>query len=85
MPEISRFYGIRVTMNVNDHPPPHFHAEYGGDEAMVRIDDGEVERGFLPGRAARLVKEWAELHRAELEENWARAHAERPLLRLAPL
>ena len=85
MPELSRFFGIRITMNIGDHPPPHFHAEYGSDEAIVRIDDGAIERGYLPGRAARMVKEWAELHRAELEDNWARSHSERPLLRIAPL
>ena len=85
MPEISRFYGIRITMNIDDHPPAHFHAEYGSDEAMVRIDNGEIWRGDLPGRAARLVKEWADLHRTELEENWARARSQRPLLRIAPL
>lgn len=28
MPEISLFYGIRVTMYYEDHNPPHFHAEY---------------------------------------------------------
>ena len=28
MPEISLFYGIRITMYYNDHMPPHFHAEY---------------------------------------------------------
>lgn len=28
MPEISLFYGIRVTMYYKDHMPPHFHAEY---------------------------------------------------------
>ncbi|MEH2944044.1 DUF4160 domain-containing protein [Lachnospiraceae bacterium KK002] len=27
MPEISLFYGIRVTMYYDDHNPPHFHAE----------------------------------------------------------
>lgn len=34
MPEISLFYGIRVTMYYNDHMPPHFHAEYNGHEAV---------------------------------------------------
>ena len=29
MPEISRFYGIVIKMFHADHPPPHFHAEYG--------------------------------------------------------
>ena len=27
MPEISLFYGIRVTMYYEDHNPPYFHAD----------------------------------------------------------
>jgi hypothetical protein len=30
MPELSRFYGILIRMYFSDHPPPHFHAKYGG-------------------------------------------------------
>ena len=37
MPEISLFYGIRVTMYYDDHNPPHFHAEYNGNKAIIRI------------------------------------------------
>jgi len=29
MPEISRFLGIIIFMNFNEHAPPHFHAKYG--------------------------------------------------------
>lgn len=38
-----------------DHPPPHFHARYGGSEALMAIDSGEVIAGELPptGAAAR--------------------------------
>lgn len=39
MPEISLFYGIRVTMYYNDHMPPHFHAEYNGHKALVDINN----------------------------------------------
>ena len=38
MPEISRFYGVVIRMYWADHAPPHFHAEYGSEEAQVRID-----------------------------------------------
>ena len=41
MPEISLFYGIRVTMYYDDHNPPHFHAEYNGNKAIIRIDEEE--------------------------------------------
>ena len=37
MPEISRFFGIIITMNYNDHAPPHFHARYGDEKAIVAI------------------------------------------------
>jgi len=28
MPEISRFFGIIITMNHADHSSPHFHVRY---------------------------------------------------------
>jgi len=70
MPEISRFYGIVITLNFNDHAPPHFHAWYGTFRAIVAIESGLVLRGELPGNAARLVRDWTILHRAELLEGW---------------
>jgi hypothetical protein len=42
MPEISRFFGIIITMHYNDHPPPHFHVRYGGQKAI--IGDGSLIR-----------------------------------------
>lgn len=73
VPRISAFYGIVIEMYYGDHPPPHFHARYGGDSAKIQIASGDVIAGFLPGRALRLVREWVEAHRAELEANWERA------------
>jgi hypothetical protein len=35
MPEISRFFGIVIKMFFDDHNPPHFHAEYSGDVALI--------------------------------------------------
>jgi len=37
MPEISRFFGIIIAMNYNDHAPPHFHVRYGGQKALIGI------------------------------------------------
>ena len=37
MPEISRFFGIVIKMFFDDHNPPHFHAEYGNDLALIDI------------------------------------------------
>ena len=55
MPEISLFYGIRVTMYYNDHMPPHFHAEYNGHKALVDINNIQVIRGSLPNKQLRLI------------------------------
>ena len=46
MPEISRFFGIIITMNYNDHAPPHFHARYGGDQALVDIQTLQANGGL---------------------------------------
>jgi hypothetical protein len=53
-----------------DHGPPHFHALYGGDEALIDLRDLRTMRGSLPRRAMALVLEWAAEHRDELMEDW---------------
>ena len=70
MPELSRFYGIVIRMFFGDHVPPHFHAEYGEDGVVVRIDNLAVLAGHLPPRAMGLLIEWATLHQEELFEQW---------------
>lgn len=44
MPEISLFYGIRITMFYDDHNPPHFHAEYAGNKALLARDAKPLNR-----------------------------------------
>lgn len=73
MPEVSRFYGIVIRMFFREHGPPHFHADYSGQQAVVGIEDLAVLRGRLPPRALGIVREWASLHQAELQAAWERA------------
>ncbi|MBQ6903872.1 MAG: DUF4160 domain-containing protein [Lachnospiraceae bacterium] len=70
MPEITRFYGITIHMFFKDHQPPHFHAEYAGDEEVIEIQTGRVLEGKLPRRAHKMAMEWWEEHRDELLEMW---------------
>ncbi len=37
MSQISSFFDIMIYMYAKDHVPPHFHAMYGNDEAMIDI------------------------------------------------
>ena len=85
MPIISAFFGIIVRMFFDDHPPPHFHAEYQGQDALVAFDGSIIEGEITSSRARRLLKEWTLLHRSELEMNWRRAKSLKPLVQIAPL
>jgi hypothetical protein len=85
MPILSRFLGIVVYMNYADHAPPHFHARYGGHEAMIGIDPVVVLRGRLPPRIVGLIVEWASKHQTLLLMDWELARERQPLLPIEPL
>jgi len=85
VPEISRFFGIVIRMFYDDHSPPHFHAEYGGNVALVDIRTLSIFSGRLPPRVTGFVVEWATLHQQELLANWEKARAQQELQRIAPL
>ncbi|MCR4680527.1 MAG: DUF4160 domain-containing protein [Bacteroidales bacterium] len=84
MLEISRFYGIIVTMYFPDHNPPHFHVRYDEYRAIVYISTGVII-GDLPKRAAKLIHEWMQLHQAELWENWRKMERGESLSLIKPL
>jgi len=85
LPEICRFLGVVITMNYNDHPPPHFHVRYSGQKALIGIQTMGVLRGRLSPRVLGLVIEWASLHQAELLKNWELARQQAELQRIEPL
>ncbi len=85
MPEVSRFYGIIIRFYHRDHPPTHFHAIYAEHEALIEIETGKLNQGYLPKKALELVNEWRLLHISELRVDWNRAEQELPLLPIPPL
>ncbi|OGU17447.1 MAG: transcriptional regulator [Ignavibacteria bacterium GWB2_35_12] len=85
MPQISRFFGIIISMFYNEHSPPHFHADYGEFNAEISIRDLVIINGILPPRALGLVIEWASQHKSELLENWDLAESKQVLKRIEPL
>lgn len=85
MPCISQFFGIVIYMYYNDYAPPHFHAEYAGNEALYEIETLRIYAGRLPRQAHNLVIEWADLHRAELLTDWNNARQGEPLINIKPL
>jgi hypothetical protein len=85
MPEISRFFGIIITMYYRDHQPPHFHVRYGEQKAIITIDTLSLLRGRLSPRVFGMVMEWASDHQDELRDNWQLARSQEPLNKIAPL
>jgi hypothetical protein len=86
MPEISRFYGIKIRMHygMDEHPPPHFHARSSSGNASIALD-GTLLEGHLSAKELALVKQWVQLHQAELARNWELCTSDENPLKIAPL
>jgi hypothetical protein len=85
MPEVSRFLGIIITFNDDEHNPPHFHVKYNEHRATFLIKELAIQNGSLPKKVISLVLEWAYEHRDELLADWDLARAGKPLNRIEPL
>ena len=83
MPVLARFYGIVIRMYFQqvEHNPPHIHALYGDDVAVIEIQSGGVLEGHLPPKALAMVREWIDLNRDDLLHMWKT----QDFKRLAPL
>ena len=84
MPEISRFMGIVIRMYIDEHNPPHFHADHGEDKAEIEIEGPRLHNGSLPPHLLRKVLEWARIHHDELLADWYLLRAEKPILKIKP-
>jgi hypothetical protein len=50
---------IKIDVYGRDHPPPHFHAIYAEQEALIEINTLEIYAGQLPTLHWRKIKQWA--------------------------
>ncbi len=84
MPEISRFYGIIISLFGKDHNPPHVHFTYGNYECSISVIDRVVE-GKAPAKVIAKVNEWIDLHEQELLTLWEKAQKGEKIGRVEPL
>jgi len=85
MPAISVFFGIVIRMYFDDHNPPDLHAEHQGEKAVFDFR-GNILAGDINSRTAvRLIREWIDLHTAELAENWEDLQHGRGFQKIPPL
>ncbi len=82
MSELCRFHGIVIRIFNREHNPPHFHAVYGDNEALIEIESLALYTGKLPSPQMRQVLEWAEARQAELRLAWRRGQEQRPIAQL---
>lgn len=80
----TQYYWLKYYM-FNDHVPPHFHAQYNGNQALIDIINCRVLKGYLPKRQLKLVLAWAEIHKDELMQNWELTNSGQPVYKIAPL
>lgn len=82
------FYGIVVLMYYFDnkqHKMPHIHVQYGEEEAVVSIPEGNLLGGSIPPAKLRLVLAWIEIHKEELLANWRLATEGQRVFNIDPL
>ncbi len=84
VPIVSVFFGIVVRMDSEDHSPAHFHAEFGGDRASFSLLGERLSGEIRSCVARRLIREWAQAHRDELELNWSNSREARPMHSIEP-
>ena len=88
MPVISMFYGVIVMMYYFDnrrHHLPHIHVQFGDDEAVVSIPDGEIIEGSIRANKLKLVQAWVEIHQDDLMADWQLAINGQPVFKIEPL
>ncbi|MGC1780558.1 MAG: DUF4160 domain-containing protein [Xanthobacteraceae bacterium] len=70
MPTVASVDGVKIQFYWDEHPPPHFHAEYGEYSAMIEIESLEILEGDIPRPQHRKVVAGAQSRKAGLLEAW---------------
>jgi hypothetical protein len=70
MPTIAIIEGVRITIYLKDHLPPHLHAIFSGSEAQISILTGQVLHGSLPRAKLRAVQTWLDANREQVAYIW---------------
>lgn len=72
MPTIFRCLSLRITMNPrgNEHNPPHVHAYYKEDLAIIDIKTSAITKGYIPTDQYLIAKRFIEENRETLLKLW---------------
>ena len=70
MATVAKVDGIKIQFYNDEHPPPHFHAEYAEYQAMISIDALKIIEGRMPRSQLRKIVACAKPRTALLGEAW---------------
>jgi hypothetical protein len=76
MPTVAIIDGIKIQLYFDEHPPPHFHAEYVENQAMIALDSLEIIAGTVPRPQYRKIVAWARTRKRELLRAWTRCQSD---------
>lgn len=68
MPVVELLDGIKISVYMNDHIPPHIHASIGEYESLIDTKNGDVMVGNLPKTYLRKVLKFVKENKNELLE-----------------
>ena len=58
MPTVAFIEGVKIDFYFNEHPPPHFHANYAEFRAAISIDEDVILKGFIPPAKFAMIRHW---------------------------
>ena len=67
---VERVKGMRIIINPNEHPPPHFHVKYSGNNVSFVIEDCSLLAGNIGNREQAIVRHWHKYSKSKLINKW---------------
>jgi hypothetical protein len=70
MPRLISVDGVDISMYFRDHAPPHVHAFFGDEEALITIRDAMLYEGSLPAAKLAVAQTYVRGNTEQLLARW---------------
>jgi microcystin-dependent protein len=77
LPTIAIINGVRLVIYPKDHLPPHLHAIFAENDAMISIATGDLLEGKLPAARLQAVRAWLIANQKQVSYVWEEIRAGR--------
>jgi hypothetical protein len=69
-PKVGEVEGVEVSIKSAEHGNPHVHAWFQGNKVKIYIQTLGVEKGGLPPKKMKALREWIRHNETELLRLW---------------